>query len=229
MKGELSIPTPALSGSGQKGIISACDSGHPLIFAAAKLHILFDLTKKATVFFAILENMTNFAPVIKQNILPMTKKQVILRTFAALFLLTATLFLRAASVQYINITVEGRQVSFSLAEHPVITYSHNTLVVKTAAEEVEIPVALVTGYTYSEEPSAIRDLKLAGNTTIGAGLVAFSALTPGSLVVAVNAGGQQVASVTASADGTAVVDLSRQPKGIYVLSAAGNTIKVINK
>lgn len=187
------------------------------------------MAKKAAVFFAILEIITNFAPVNKQNHPPMTNKLAILRAMAVLFLLTATLTLRAANVQYITITVDGREVSFSLAEHPVITYSHNTLVVKTAAEEVEIPVEKISGYTFTEEPSAIRDLKLAGNTTIGAGVVAFTSLTPGSQVVVVNAGGQQVASVTVSADGTAVVDLSRQPKGIYLLSAAGNTLKVINK
>ena len=78
----------------------------------------------------------------------------------------ATMTADAANVQYLTIVVNGKAVSFSLAEHPVITYANNTLVVKTATEEVEIPVASISGYEFEEEPSAVRDLQL-GKPSIG--------------------------------------------------------------
>lgn len=156
------------------------------------------------------------------------KRNAILRSAVMTVMLIAALAMKAGNMQYLSITVEGKQVVFSLADHPVITYANNTLLVKTPTEEVEIPVAKISGYEFTEEPSAIRDLKLT-KPAIGGGLVVFSALQPGSTVTVAAADGRLLQTVSANADGTAIVDLSGQAKGVYVVSTKGGSIKVINK
>ena len=70
----------------------------------------------------------------------MKEKAFLRLALMALLLLTATV-IRAGDVQYLTIMVQGKPVSFALSDKPVITYQNNQLVVTTAEETVEIPVA----------------------------------------------------------------------------------------
>lgn len=156
------------------------------------------------------------------------KKSILVRVVMTMVLWMATMTADAANVQYLTIVVNGKAVSFSLAEHPVITYANNTLVVKTATEEVEIPVASISGYEFEEEPSAVRDLQL-GKPSIGGGRVVFTQLQPGASVQVFTTDGRKVASATAGSNGTAMLDLSTQPKATYVVKSPESSFKVINK
>lgn len=131
-------------------------------------------------------------------------------------------------VQYIIIKTPTQTVAVPLAEHPVITYANDQLVITTAEKQVEVPVAEIAGYTFTEEvPTSIRDVKV--NAQHKQGMMAFNHLQAGTHVALFNAKGEQVRTSTAQADGTAVVDMHGLPKGVYIVRADQLSIKVINK
>jgi len=157
------------------------------------------------------------------------KAKVFLRlALMALLLLTATV-IRAGDVQYLTIMVQGKPVSFALSDKPVITYQNNQLVVTTAEETVEIPVADISGTGFAETSTAIRNLMSGGKPQVECGRVCFSDLTPGTPVQVFTADGRSVAEAKADADGSAQVSLSELPKGTYLLKAGKQTIKMMNK
>jgi len=158
----------------------------------------------------------------------MISKHVIARVLAMLVMSVAWVGADAANVEFLNINFAGKMVSIALAEHPVITYANNTLTVKTATQEVEVPVAQISGYGFTEEPSAVRDLQL-DKPIVDGGKVVFAQLAPGTPVMVVDTAGRQVIATTATASGTALVDLSTLPKAVYVVKAADTTFKVTNK
>ena len=160
----------------------------------------------------------------------MMKKQrnVCIRMALMLAFMLSTLTMSAAGVEFLTINFGGKEVSIALADHPVITYAHNTLLVKTTTREVEIPVASITGYGFTEEPSAVRDIQR-NKPSFADGHVVFTQLQPGTTVTVTAADGRQMITATVAADGTAVADLSRLPKAVYVVKAQDTSFKIINK
>lgn len=131
-------------------------------------------------------------------------------------------------VQYIKIQTSKGTVAVALADKPVITYANDQLVITTTKEVVEVPVTEITGYNFTEEnPSAIRSIEV--NRQYKHGLVAFDQLQAGATVALYNAKGEQLLTTTAQADGTAVVDLHEQAKGVYIIRADKLSFKIINK
>lgn len=144
-------------------------------------------------------------------------------------LLLMVIPMRAADVQYLTIFSQGTSVSFALSEKPVITYQYNQLVVATAKETIEIPVADITGSRFEEKPSAIRNLMSEDKPQVKGGLVHFLELIPGTLVMVFTIDGQSVANIKADVNGMAQVDLSELAKGTYLIRYGKQTIKIINK
>lgn len=132
----------------------------------------------------------------------MRKKTLFRLALMALLLLTTTV-IRAGDVQYLTIMVQGKPVSFALSDKPVITYQNNQLVVTTAEETVEIPVADISGTGFEETSTAIRNLMSGGKPQVGWGRVCFTNLTPGTPVQVFTTDGRSVAETKADADGTA--------------------------
>ncbi len=144
-------------------------------------------------------------------------------------LLLMVIPMRAVDVQYLTIVSQGNSVSFALSEKPVITYQYNQLVVATAKETIEIPVADITGTRFEESPSSIHNLMSEDKPQIKGCLICFSDLIHGTLVQVFTSDGHNIVKVKADYSGTAQVNLSEFPKGIYLIKAGKQTIKIINK
>lgn len=129
-------------------------------------------------------------------------------------------------VQYITIKTPTQTVTVALADHPVITYANDQLVITTEEKQVEVPVAEIMDYNFTEEPSAIRNIEL--TPQYKQGLVVFDRLKAGTVVRLYNAKGEQLRTISAQPDGTAVVDMQGLPKGVYLISADKLSIKIIN-
>ena len=130
-------------------------------------------------------------------------------------------------VQYIVIKTATEKVAVALADNPVITYANDHLVIKTTEKQVEVAVAEITGYGFTEdEPSAIRNIEM--NRLHKHGMVAFDNLITGSTVTLYNTKGELVSTTTAKTDGTAIVDMYGLPKGIYSVRTDKLSIKIIN-
>ena len=144
---------------------------------------------------------------------------------AALMLLLSatTMSVRAANVEYLTFIVKGTPVIIVLAEHPVITYTGNTLHVQTTeGNKIDIPVQDVSGTSFSETAGinkpAIADMELK------AGKMMFSKL-PAVYTV----DGKTISTINVGNDQQAVVDTQQLGSGVYVIKSATQTIKITNK
>ena len=114
-----------------------------------------------------------------------------------------------------------------LAEHPVITYSGNTLHIKTASTVVDVPVSEITDCVF-QNATSIRSVEIPGLQTLR-GELQFSSLIPGSRVEVFNVEGFKLQEVVVDSEGKAKVSMDHLPKGVYVIRSASQTIKIINK
>ena len=137
--------------------------------------------------------------------------------------------METTDVQHLTIEVRGKPIIFALLEKPVITYQNNLLVVATSKETVEIPVGDISSIVFSGTSTAIHNLMSEGKPQVKGGLAYFSDLKPGTLVYVFTSDGKNIAKVKADYNGTAQVSLSDFPKGVYLLKAGKQTIKIINK
>ncbi len=134
-----------------------------------------------------------------------------------------------STVQYLTIVAWGKSIIFALLEKPMITYQNNQLVVATSKETVEIPVGDISSIVFSGTSTAIHNLMSEDKPQVKGGLVYFSDLKPGTLIYVFTSDGKNIAKVKADYSGTAQVNLSEFPKGIYLIKAGKQTIKIINK
>ncbi|MBR6112746.1 MAG: T9SS type A sorting domain-containing protein [Paludibacteraceae bacterium] len=132
-----------------------------------------------------------------------------------------------------RLTVElkaGDKYSFLLADKPVITFSSGDLVVNGEAETA-YSIEGVKNFHFTEGEAssssnlakdAIRIISL-DNTTIK-----VENIESQSIVTLVNVSGALISLTKADSEGTATVSLS-QAKGVYILTAAGKSFKIIKK
>ena len=131
------------------------------------------------------------------------------------------------NVQYIVIKTATETVAVALADNPVITYANDQLVIKTTERQVEVAVAEITGYNFTDdEPSAIRNIEV--SRLHKQGMVVFDNLKVGTAVTLYRAKGELMTTTTANADGTAVIDMHELTKGIYIVRTDKLSIKIIN-
>ena len=155
------------------------------------------------------------------------KRNSILRCLLVLSLLVASVMVRAANVEYLTLTVDGKPVVIVLAEHPVITYTNNYLHIETAEKTVDVPVSKVSGATFSET----SDIKAVAGKTVewGDGLFVFSQLPVQSKVSIYTPDGKQQLATTADDSGRAIISTTNLPAGVYIVKSATQTIKVTIK
>ena len=134
----------------------------------------------------------------------------------------------AENVQFLQVNLKDRSVSFALAEHPIISYTNNQLHIATASQTVDFYVPDITDYCFATTETAIHDLKLTKNQ-IREGLVCFSGLPANAAVELFAPDGRQVLLSKASSSGQVIVDLNQLPKGVYIVRAANQSFKVTNK
>ena len=157
----------------------------------------------------------------------MRRKFLFLAVLLLAFVVPRTARASEGDVQYLMIITPTETVAVALADNPVITYANDQLVITTAEKQVEVAVAEIKGYNFTEEePAAIKNVMADHKTTRG--MVAFDHLKAGSTVTLYNAKGERVCSTAALADGTAVIDMHGLAKGVYVVRSDKLSFKIIN-
>lgn len=157
----------------------------------------------------------------------MQRNSILQRLLVLLFIVSSHIFVHAGGVEYLTLKVSGNPVVIVLAEHPVITYTDNTLHIQTAKETVDVPVSQISGVAFSETTGimAINNQQL----QMQEGNICFQQLPQGSKVSVVAANGIEVFSATADDHGWAILNINRLPKGILVVKSATQTFKITNK
>ena len=155
-------------------------------------------------------------------------KSILWRLFLFLTLEVASpILVHATSIESLTLNVGGSPVVIMLAEHPVITYSGNTLHIKTASTVVDVPVSEITDCVF-QNATSIRSVEIPGLQTLR-GELQFSSLIPGSRVEVFNVEGFKLQEVVVDSEGKAKVSMDHLSKGVYVIRSASQTIKIINK
>ena len=139
-----------------------------------------------------------------------------------LWLLLPQALLAQVNAVVVNMT-DGTKTVFLLAEEPVITYSENNLIVRTASKEVSVPVTSITSVTLEDRSSAT---KIESAPTADG--VLFRQLPAGSEIRVFTVDGKSVCTQKADGDGSVGLDLSRLPKGVLIIKTPAATIKVNN-
>lgn len=131
-------------------------------------------------------------------------------------------------------TQSGEQISYPLAERPVVTQTNESLVVTTTATTVEYPKTGVRKFTLksgAEDSDGIETivgdksgmLMQRGNT------VCMSGFRAGSDVRVFTVSGQNVSVGHIGNDGTLMLDLSQLAAGVYIISTESITYKIIKR
>lgn len=132
-----------------------------------------------------------------------------------------------------HLTVElkaGDKYSFLLADKPVVTFSSGDLVVN-GESETSYSIEGVKNFHFTEgEASASENLSKEAMRIISLddATIRVENIGSQSIVTLVNVSGALTGSSKADSEGTATVSLP-QAKGVYILSAAGKTFKIIKK
>lgn len=133
----------------------------------------------------------------------------------------------AVKLLLVNLT-DGVQVTFPLADEPIITTSDGTFTVETSAETVSVPISSVRNYELSElsDVQELRDTEI--EYSISNDVISFTDITPGTPVFIYSTDGRQVAAAVASSEGANVGIGSLQP-GIYIASYGAQSFRFIKK
>ena len=160
----------------------------------------------------------------------MQKNNTFHRLLLMLFLSVNVALARSANVEYLTFTtVSGSPVVVALAEHPVITYTGNTVHIQTGSTTIDVSVASITNIFFSKAVSTGIAEKLAAMPQMREGAVFFEQLPPGSAVTVHALNGAQVSETNADAQGQADVNIAQLPAGVYIIKSVSQTIKITVK
>ena len=159
----------------------------------------------------------------------MLKNNIYYRLLLLLFFSVNAILIRAANVEYLTLTVKDGTVVIALAEHPVITYTDNTLHIQSATTTIDVPICDITETEFSSTvPTGITDL-IASKPQLRNGAVCFEQLPQGSSVTVHSLNGALLSSVNADDKGRAEVGISQLPTGVYIVRSAIQTFKITIK
>ncbi len=160
-------------------------------------------------------------------------KTVLNRLIVLLSVMLLGLTAKAQTAQYLIVTQQDEsQVSFALAEKPVITLTDGIFKAETTTQTLEIALADVLNYKFSDQApyTDIDQVKTdATKPVIEAGRAQLAGLKPGTVVNVFTVDGRRAASSSAGADGTVDIDLGGLGAGVYILATPTASYKIYNR
>lgn len=136
----------------------------------------------------------------------------------------------SAQVQYLTVNrADGSQVSFALAEDPVVTNSATELTVSSSSTTITVPFAELKNYVFSTTITSVKPVTVQPSHRIDEGSIIFAGLHPGQNIDIFTPDGRQVSHHTADASGNALVDISMLGRGVYIVNTAACSFKFMKK
>lgn len=126
------------------------------------------------------------------------------------------------------------KTGFIFNEEPVITFHGDELVITTSSSAACFPIDDIRRLSFG-------DVSLTGIDEITTGelktpiihiheeRVMIGGLRPGTAILAYSTGGNIVARTQADEEGNVAINLSSQPKGVYIISTSLSTFKIEKK
>lgn len=155
-----------------------------------------------------------------------------MKTFLAMALLLVAAAPTVSAADYLKVTEQdGKETTFALATKPVVTFTADALVLTTSETTVEYPATATTTFTFSDVPTAIKQLATQDARqalfALHDGMLSAEGLVPGSRLAIYDANGRQQAMAKVSDNGTAAVSVAA--KGLYIVKSSNRTFKLIIK
>ena len=157
----------------------------------------------------------------------MQNNGILKRLLMLLALISALMSVQATEVEYLTLNVVGNPVVIALAEHPIITYTDNTLHIQTTTETVDVPIDQITDISFLGTTS----IKTVTNPQfqMEAGNICFQQLPKGSKVSVFDINGIVALSSIVDDTGKTVINICSLPKGVYVVKSSKQSFKIANK
>lgn len=141
-------------------------------------------------------------------------------------------------VTYLVLTETNGTVSkFALSYAPEITVQDSNLVVACQGDELVVALTNVRDYSFVVEQQVTGishisigdDGKPSNEPTVSFRDATISGLRAGSRIAIYNMSGALVSQFNANEQGSASIDLSSLPKGVYVIYTPSKSFKIINR
>ena len=136
-----------------------------------------------------------------------------------------------AEANYLTVELKaGNKYSFLLEEKPVVTFSSGNLVVN-GNSETSYAIEGVKNFHFTEGEVTSAQALSSGEIRIISldnATIKVENIEKGSIVTLVNVSGMVISSTKADSNGTTTIGLP-QAKGVFILSVAGKSIKIIKK
>lgn len=138
-----------------------------------------------------------------------------------------------AQVKYLVVTQQGdRQTTFALADQPTVTTTGGELKVEDAEQSISVALAEVVHFVFAVEPPVPTTIdSTTGNAAISMrqGEVILTGLQPGSIIDVYTIDGRLCSQMRADANGSALIDMTTQGRGVFILQTQEQSLKITNK
>lgn len=171
----------------------------------------------------------------------MIMKKIVCLTlaFAALLLLPRAAYAEeegTIEVSYLVVVGSGgSQTELALGDNPMLSFKNDSVVVTCNSKEIMFNLSEVTDYHFitKKVTTGINHTPSLPDATAEPTFTpddaTFSGLKAGTRILVFTTNGQLVTTIQAAEDGTAKVNLSHLPRGIYILRAPGKSFKILNR
>ena len=143
----------------------------------------------------------------------------------SLLLFTTAIF--AGNESIIIKQKSGNETVLELSTNPVITFEGEDMVITNSFTTISFPIMDIDGYTVSSSSSGIEEVPDMPHYQNGH--VILNQVPKGASVFVYDIDGKIVNRLYSNKTGQAVVSLDNISKGVYVISAPNQSIKVFNK
>lgn len=169
--------------------------------------------------------IVNLFYIIKTKDMIKSKKMWIALAFALAFFAKAPVY---ALEKLVFVLQNGQSITFALSDRPTLTFEGDKLVAtNNKGEKKEIALNQVKDYSIQDETTGIEQTPISTDKpTLANGHVYYEGLKEGVWVRIIAMNGQEIACHQAPANGKLDIDLTTLNKGVYIIQAGKNTIKI---
>lgn len=122
----------------------------------------------------------------------------------------------------------GETAQFELGKSPVVSTSHDSLVIADATREVRVALSEVKMYHFlTADATSINNVngKSTAAHSFRGGVVKFDGLRASNPIIVATVDGKVIANVRSSSNGSAVIDLNAFGHGLYIVKTATGSYK----
>lgn len=127
---------------------------------------------------------------------------------------------------------DGQQFSYGFEEKPVVTFTDNTIVIKSTKTQVQYDLSNVAKFTFNDIEDAVIGIKAdaaSASITLDEYTVSISGAKPDTQVRLFASDGRQLQSYKTAQDGSVTFSIADLPAGNYIIASESITVKILKK